>query len=1008
MAIVYKTDKYGNKVHGDFVNGDSSIPSGRIITIYNTENNEQIAKGGIDLLYYELKKRVQRTKNLELERLYQVQIALIDELYKTYNTYPLPDPLSTTLTNQQLFERRASYSLRGNIWNYKTKQYEKVLYPIIGMGYITNQGEMRTKAWKNRKTYDGSGPITTNISDWEIQEVNYRESDPQYPVLLPEAELLKTYGYTSGLFLNIAPTDFKVKVGETKYIQLESNADELTVEINNQELIDVAIYDRAIKGIKEGMAMVTYIAKDTIFNIEKRVNVNVEVVAQGEKTKPIRIMLHNRNTNRLTTLSGNLDALNDVTYKLPSKNTKANLMTSENMYNKFSLIGKPSIISPKYATFDYSGLVRSSPYVTTIKFSGAHTKSVWQYALDIEFKKILFERERFANMNYFKDPDYLTKASTKFSDMTIYIRVKYCSDNVESQWSDPVKIHLRNTGYESYNQERLKGSNGYEGSYFGRITQGLCLNDRYFRGTYSTIIAQPTNYVKQMKIGYQVLHNNKLWVAQRAMDNTNIVEPGTNINSWLEDVRTNLPTIDWVMSRIGIGFGGKDKNLDGMSIGNESLGSKVNSNEDWIKYVYRGRLCYTPIKPICLQIAWTDIVKREATHGDRTFRHGDMLYRIRLLTEEEYRNIIVAMVDGRFATLDPYLDMSLNISVWLEDFREGPERKTATYNSNTKEVVISNLDPKSRTIGYRFVIEAIQEEDEPYKNFIHTGAIAVSKKIPNQEQRTNDFFYDYYTDTGYFGVIYEGGFMTRAYVDNYADTGFGINNDQYNDQKFLKFYWHGKILFFTTMPWKRYFMCDEQFNRNIMYGYDMGNNKNPLIPFEGHDYRIGNFITGRASPFNTGAKVLSNYGNTRYIEQRHIDANYSGFSQYAECLDRIVVLYEDGGERNWFWHSNAWPLRGCFNGLQIGDNFIPDNECWTKYELGYDPAFDSLGNEPDGRCYYDINDTDSPERLFNMGILGNIYYAVIQLYNVGSFETAGRNAGGAWKPIFWTTDSVKY
>ena len=98
------------------------------------------------------------------------------------------------------------------------------------------------------------------------------------------------------------------------------------------------------------------------------------------------------------------------------------------------LIETPSIVQPKDGETDFSGTIKSSAYKPTDLFYGEHEASDWEIASDSKFKNIV--------ESSYDDKTNLTSYQPQHldPDTTYYVRVRYKSDNHNSEWSNSVKF----------------------------------------------------------------------------------------------------------------------------------------------------------------------------------------------------------------------------------------------------------------------------------------------------------------------------------------------------------------------------------------------------------------------------------------------------------------------------------------------------------------------------------------------------------------------------------------
>lgn len=382
-------------------------------------------------------------------------------------------------------------------------------------------------------------------------------------------------------------------------------------------------------------------------------------------------------------------------------------------------------------------------------------------------------------------------------------------------------------------------------------------------------------------------------------------------SKWVIEDRNNLPTLSWLMDRIGIGFGVTDLNYDGYTFGSEKIGDMKNIDEGWLKFLIDGRLIYVYKKPICDTIAWVDIARRDGVYGNRTIKIGSRLYYIRLLKENEYRKCLLSGISG--INIE---DLELGGHEFIEDLQEGYKRKT--INSKGE---INEIDPKYRIGDYRPVLELIPEGSEPYNNL---------PKMPPAEDEV--FRYDEYTDTGYFGEVLSSNFTNGDTINNVVGfsraEGTGVNSDA----GWLKFYWHG-LFFLLPKKWFRQTVnYDTLYNKNLIHYKDMGSDSKVNFKQNGVMYTLGLIDGLRTEPYdNNDFQNGSDLNSNKWNMPLNIHLEYGKFTKWNELVYRVITPYASGqsteaGFRNNFggnrYHTEA------DSGLQIGDNwasFLPQD-----------------------------------------------------------------------------------
>lgn len=735
------------------------------------------------------------------------------------------------------------------------------------------------------------------------------------------------------------PPDY-IYVGETLGININTDGDITYMAMNPTGIISINEARDKITGIAAGTVEFTVKAQRLGYE-ESTLIVNLRCIERTSRTTGF--MLHNRSSNRVSFVQAQ-DTANptDLLIKLPKYNGDSTLVTKEALLNKFNMIITPTIVNPSNGDTDVEGWISGSNYQTQLGFQGAHEASVWEYASDINFENIL-------DTVYVNRAEDKTKGPVIHSLSTVYVRVKYVSGTVESGWSDPIMITTKNVGRDS--KTTLIKGDAITGGYFGIVPHSECIGDRNYRGNWVTLEA---NNLKKFYKGWQVHKGDTLYYALRDITAAECKDPEisapTGDGQWSYDNREALPTPEWVNGVTGIGFGFTDNNGDGYSTGSTSVGAIQDHELGWIKYAYKGKICYTPVKPICTTICWNDIAKRDIMYGERTFRGGaTQMYRIRLMREDEYTTIIPGLMDG---TLANYTQLELGLIddkvntkarlTWLEDFQEGSRRKVGDHTGKK----IYEVDPKSRVgtlslidgvtawqMSYRPVIELVTESGEPWRNW------PLCTEADDEE-----FQYDKYTDTGYFGRVRSDVFIRG---DDLATTiGMTGGYSWKPETGWFKFYWHGIVLYIGQMVYR--YCINPVTVRTIgaTSAFDTGDKLVKRITLNGVDYMVGITTGARYDPV-----VTSNYYSDDKVEP-------GSYSHLSELLYRVYT----NNIENYYKTETGYKI-----GPQKGDN-------WDTFNVDTN---------------YGVNG-DGPDTAANPV---NSYYIVMEFnYNSWSYGTASIEA----------------
>lgn len=534
----------------------------------------------------------------------------------------------------------------------------------------------------------------------------------------------------------------ELNLGEKIELNITTNAGSFTIESLDPDVIKVGSKPNQIIASSLGNTKV-FIKATKQHSVEKVIQWDLAVKYVKpvvDNGTPSNIKLVNTGTKRIVTLATtDNESVEDITVSLPRKS--GILITEESLQSTSRVITRPYIMQPVNGAENFTGKFMASPYEVGVGYQAGHKSTIWQCASDVNFTRVVYEKEVVPEtIMELQSNAIFQRQTTKEKDLTqtvmnligtFYVRCKYKSENFESDWSQPVYVNLginplhgiaRPTKVynhpEAGNWTSPKGvskiQSWYDGAYFGVVPHNQLVPDYDYRGTFNTIKNEfdPSRYTNvnealqmiKFKKGYQVVHDNKLWYALQEITNASkeaMVVPGTDDTKWKVDTRTALGAPAVVHDMIGIGHGIVDNNHNAMSKDGTSIGAITGHEEGYLKYIYKGRLCYTTPKPTCEQIAWTDLMQRELAHQQRTIRLGKHLFRVRLPYEDEFSELFTRMCNGVYDTKTT-TDLKLDKKVWVYDTQEGAARKVMSFGDKSSEdrtvTLYQNVKPGTKEV----------------------------------------------------------------------------------------------------------------------------------------------------------------------------------------------------------------------------------------------------------------------------------------------------------------------
>lgn len=640
----------------------------------------------------------------------------------------------------------------------------------------------------------------------------------------------------ANLYLYVAPSNVELAVGESIQIQIYTNGTKYSYSISNTERISYSTTYREIKALAVGYVRLSITVEDSNGNsITKHINV---VVSEATDSS-INIMWHNRTTNRLTTLKAHANIEEDLDFNLPSATGKLLVDETVNSSN-LRVIYQPEITSPKHGVTNYLGDIQASDFM--LRFGNVaitHKKSYWQFATDSDFTNIIG--------CFVKEYDDLTKINHKYFDINTYVRVKYVgSDGSESLWSDAIYMHHGKADIGDDLNTITKGS-AETGGYYGVIPYSDLVSNRKYKGDYTWL---KNNYVKYaednslttaiiFQEGWLVSHNGTLYYAVQDMTTSTYQEPGdestgTNGLYWAVDNRLPLGTYEWLVDHLGIGCGvipnSTYSSYDVKYVTyNNNISNVIYPEGSYIKFNYKGKILYVSQKPICNNIAWNDLAKQSLTLNNRTIRIANQLYKIRLLTQEEYKALFVDLWED---------DSTTKATFVLTDYQFIHDEQTGAYrNVIDEDGNVGSIDPKARDGVWRIVLEVVDEGDAAYCN--------LPPCAQGNGTYTSEIIYDKYTDTGFIGYISStGDDSTNGYsvpttsivVTTMNISTYGTAN---TSSAWLIYYWHGQIIYISNaygFSLSSSYYSLYYANQDYSYACDMGEGSKASLTYNDVEY----------------------------------------------------------------------------------------------------------------------------------------------------------------------------
>ena len=383
--------------------------------------------------------------------------------------------------------------------------------------------------------------------------------------------------------------------------------------------------------------------------------------------------------------------------------------------------------------------------------------------------------------------------------------------------------------------ELIFNNNTSTAGYFGEVLASQLSIDR---GEWLSTTAYVTGDMVVLKTGAGFTQSDL--TAYVALTSSTNRPPATNPSAWQQ--RTALPTGSSL--------------VDALGIWNITPAVKINNDSGWLKFVHKGEVKYIAKKPFLHTVSWNDIAKADCVYGDRTIRIGSRLYRVSLLSGAEadpttwtasstatdnkgatsewnelvYRVHTDVPTDGA-TTYHGGKQVGLNWKNFTDaemvmTFGSGSGsytlcKETQAAGTTTRVFrggvslsyfftdVSSNADSN---YGFRPCLTLISEP-EASSELYGAEATGVGPSVASLQ-------YDPITDTGFYGEVPSADLYTGSALS--TAIGLTAGTLQFDTDPWLKFYWHGQVLFISKKPYRHTVSWENINTANAVYGVNLG------------------------------------------------------------------------------------------------------------------------------------------------------------------------------------------
>lgn len=398
--------------------------------------------------------------------------------------------------------------------------------------------------------------------------------------------------------------------------------------------------------------------------------------------------------------------------------------------------------------------------------------------------------------------------------------------------------------------ELVFDNNTTTAGYFGEVLGSSCVVDK---GEWNSATAYSIgDMVVVAKVSPPKKQSDlEAYVAKTANTNKN---PVTNPADW--EQRNGLPTGTSLAQTLGIG--------------NVSPEVLINNDSGWLKFVHKGKIKYVAKKPFMHTVSWDDIAKSEAVYGNRTIRIGSRLYRVSLLSGAEADpttwttissannnkgagsewNELIYRVHNDVPTSGTTINHGgAQIGSNWHNFSDadivvgtGDGRFTwcrETLASNTSDRVTRGGDSLSYFNGFTSSATAtgsgwrpcltLISEPEADSTLYNAEASGVGPSVASLQ-------YDPITDTGYYGEVAAANLYTGSGIS--TAVGLTAGTLQNDTEGWLKFYWHGQVLYVAKKTYRHSISWDSINSATAVYGVNLGSTGRKTVATGGNTYEV--------------------------------------------------------------------------------------------------------------------------------------------------------------------------
>ena len=384
--------------------------------------------------------------------------------------------------------------------------------------------------------------------------------------------------------------------------------------------------------------------------------------------------------------------------------------------------------------------------------------------------------------------------------------------------------------------QQIYDNNTNTSGYFGEVLGSTCVVDK---GEWLSTTTYAIGDMVVVKNIATPLKQSDLTAYVAKTANTN-KPPASNPSDW--EQRNALPTGTSLAQTLGIG--------------NATPEVLINNDSGWLKFVHNGAIKYIAKKPFMHTVSWNDIAKAEAVYGNRTVRIGSRLFRVSLLTGAEadptswttgntdpvqgvgsewntlmYRvhNTVPSSQVGanwwNFSDADIVVTTGNGSYTWCrETVASNTAGRVGRGGASLSNFIADTSSHANAVLGWRPCLTLISEPEATSSNLYNAEASGVGPSVASLQ-------YDPITDTGYYGEVTSSNFYTGTQIS--TATGVTSGTLQNDTEGWLKFYWHGQVLFISKKTYRYSISWDQLNTANSIFGVNLGSTGKKTITHSG-------------------------------------------------------------------------------------------------------------------------------------------------------------------------------